>query len=164
MNVARGVFRLWIFVTALWIVCVGFAAYVNVLGKLSGTWGYVGEVRDEPWKLDWSRPYYENHRSPSKEKLNPQFHAVRDEHVDGWVKSLNEGKMEVLYDQKNKLYLDSALTKDDQNYLLEEFKKQRWLRWIEASQYWALGIFGPPIALFVFGWAVLWVGRGFKTA
>jgi hypothetical protein len=72
--------------------------------------------------------------------------------------------MEVLYDQRSKLYLDSNLTKDDQNYLLEEFKKQRWSRWIEASRYWALGIFGPPMVLFVLGWALLWVVRGFKRA
>jgi hypothetical protein len=36
MNVARGVFRLWIFVTALWIVCVGFAAYVTSSDGVDG--------------------------------------------------------------------------------------------------------------------------------
>jgi hypothetical protein len=41
-----------------------------------------------------------------------------------------------------------------------------WLIGIGAVAYgapWALGLASPPIVLLVLGWALLWVGRGFKS-
>jgi hypothetical protein len=114
--------------------------------------------------VDWSRPFYENTRSPSQDKLHPQFYIVSSEYIDGWIKAMNEGRMEIMHDGKASLYLNAAFTKDDQNYLREEFKKQRWSRWYDAIRYWVLGAFLPPLTVFVLGWGILWVAKGFKTA
>jgi hypothetical protein len=166
MNLGRGLFRSWIFLSAVWITVVGVGAYIYLPKKLAGNWGYVAQMRGDiaPWKADWSRPYYENTRSPSLEKLHPEFHVIGDENIDGWNKSLNEGRMEIMHDGTATLYLDAALTKDDQNYLLEEFKKQRWSRWFDAVRYWVLAGFIPPLVVFALGYGALWVARGFKQA
>ena len=116
-------------------------------------------------KTDWSRPYYENLQSPSEEKLTPEFHQVEYQHVASWKNMVRDGKMIAVEEPDGShLYLPSDMSERDQTYVSAQFWNRRWSRWIEASQYWALGIFGPPIALFVLGWALLWVGRGFKKA
>jgi hypothetical protein len=122
-------------------------------------------MRIEPWKADWTRPYYENHRSPSAEKLAVTFSELGREYVDAWNKNLNEGKLTIVrFDDHSLLYLDTDLTQADQEYLARAFWNQRWGRYAEICKMWAAVLVGPPIALFILGWALLWVGRGFKTA
>jgi hypothetical protein len=61
------------------------------------------------------------------------------------------------------LYLPIELNNQDREYITAKFWGQRWKRWFEVSRWWAVGIVGPPIVLFILGWTLLWVGRGFKT-
>jgi len=62
------------------------------------------------------------------------------------------------------LYLDTQLTKEDQEYLAKAFWDQRWRRYASFAKIWVPILVVPPIALFILGWAILWVCRGFKTA
>jgi len=168
MNVGRGLFRAWIFVTVLWCLGVGALGYYVVRDQISHwKWQYVTEMRDDiaPWKADWTRPYYEIHRSPSAEKLAVTFSELGREYVDEWNKHLNEGALTIVrFDDRSLLYLNALLTETDQNYLARAFWDQRWSRYAEIGKTWAAVLMGPPIALFIIGWALLWVGKGFKTA
>jgi hypothetical protein len=166
MNVGRGLFRAWILVTVLWCIVIAALAYNIVHEKISHwKWQYVGQMRMEPWKADWTRPYYENHRSPSVEKLAVNFHELGYEYVDSWNKQLNEGTLTInRFSDGSLLYLDAALTKADREYLRQAFWDQRWRRYAEIGKMWAAVLAGPPIALFILGWGLLWVGRGFKAA
>ena len=80
MNVGRGLFRAWIFLSILWVADFGILAYTEIPRQISSPlWGYTHRVRLEidVNKADWSKPYYENMRSPSAEKIIPEFHRVR---------------------------------------------------------------------------------------
>jgi hypothetical protein len=158
--------RAWVFVTVLWCIGVGALAYYSVRDQISHwKWQYDAWMRMEPWKADWTRPYYENHRSPSAEKLAVTFSELDRKYIDEWNKSLNEGaKTIVSFNDGSILYLDAPLTEADQQYLAQAFWGQRWWRYAEIGKRWAAVLAGPPIALFIIGWGLLWVSRGFKTA
>ena len=166
MNVGRGLFRAWILVTILWCIVTAVLAYNFVHEKISHyKWQYVGQMRMEPWKADWTRPYYENHRSPSVEKLAVNFDELGYEFVDSWNKRLNEGTLTIKrFPDGSLLYLDTDLTEADQEYLGRAFWDQRWRRYAEIGKMWAAILTVPPVALFILGSGLLWVGRGFKAA
>jgi hypothetical protein len=65
---------------------------------------------------------------------------------------------------RSSLYLDARLTKEDQDYLVAAFWDQRWSRYASFAKIWVPILIVPPIVLFILGWAILWVCRGFKTA
>jgi hypothetical protein len=110
-------------------------------------------------------PYYENMRSPSAEKLAVSFNELGYEYVEQWNKHVAEGTMTTIsFPDGSLLYLDTQLTQADQEYLARAFWDKRWGRYAEIGKMWAAVLVGPPIALFILGWALLWVGRGFKTA
>jgi hypothetical protein len=169
MNVGRGLFRAWILVTVLWCFGVGALAYTIVPDQLShGKWQYVYEMRDRKdvpdWAIDWKRPLYEIMRSPSIEKLKVGFSELGYEYVQQWDKHVAEGRMMASFPDGSLLYLDKQLTQADQECLARAFWDQRWRRYAEIGKTWAAVLVGPPIALFIIGWALLWVGRGFKAA
>jgi hypothetical protein len=167
MNVVRGLFRAWIFVTVLWCIGVGAGVYAIVPAKISQwKWQYVHEMRKgiEPSKVDWTRPYYENARSPSAEKLAVNFHELGREYIEQWDKYAKEGAVTMnFFPDGSLLYLEGYLTAEDRNYLERAFWDQRWSRYAEIAKTWAVVLAGPPIALFFVGWALLWVGRGFQA-
>jgi len=168
MNVGRGLFRAWVLVTVLWCIGVGALAYATVPDQLSHwKWQYLHQVREkiEISKLDSTRPYYENMRSPSVEKLAVTFEELGYKYVAQWDKRVSEGTMTtVSFPDGSLLYVDTELTEADQLYLARAFWDQRWWRYAEVGKTWAAVLAGPPIALLILGWALLWVGRGFKTA
>jgi len=92
----------------------------------------------------------------------PSFHKLGYRYVDDWDKSVNEGGM-ILVDMpdRSSLYLYAAMTKNDQDYLTRVFWIRRWGRYLDIGKPWLAGLLGPPIALFILGWSVLWVCRGF---
>jgi hypothetical protein len=171
MNVGRGLLRAWILVTVLWCVGVGALAYASVHADVSHwKWQYLHQMRDrehvgEPWNVDWKRPYYEIFRSPSVEKLAVSFDELGSEYVASWNQHVTEGTMTTdRFPDGSMLYLDTYLTKVDQQYLARAFWDQRWWRYVEIGKMWTAVLAGPPIALFILVWALLWVGRGFKAA
>jgi hypothetical protein len=165
MNVVRGLFRAWIFVTVLWFICLGAAIYATKISQWK--WQYVHEIRKgiESSKVDWTRPYYEIARSPSAEKLAVNFHELGREYIEQWDKYAKEGTMTVRpFPDGSLLYLEGYFTAEDRTYLERAFWDQRWRRYAEIAKTWAAVLIGPPIALFILGWGLLWVGRGFKAA
>jgi hypothetical protein len=169
MNVGRGLFRGWILLTVLWLIGAGTLAYFIIGDEVSRwKWQYVEIMRHgdiPPWETDWKRPYYENMRSPSAEKLAVTFYELEYQYSQSWDQSVKDGKLTVIeMPDHSSLYLNTDLTKNDQEYLSKAFWGQRWWRYAGFAKVWVPILVAPPIVLFILGWAVLWVCRGFKTA
>jgi hypothetical protein len=168
MNVGRGLFRGWIFMTVLWLIAAGLLAYSIIGGEVSNwKWQYVHQSRTNtpPSEIDWSRPYYEIMRSPSGEKLAVTFDEVRYDYVPSWDKFVKDGKLTVIkMPDDSSLYLSTYLTRQDQEYVSAAFWDQRWSRYISFAKVWVPLLVVPPVVLLILGWAILWVCRGFKTA
>ena len=64
----------------------------------------------------------------------------------------------------SQLYVLESLSKDDRTRIAGQFWEQRWSRWGQAAAIVALWAFIPCLLLFVFGYSLLWVGRGFMRA
>jgi len=71
MNVGRGLFRGWILLTVLWLIVIGWSVFDSIA---RGRWEYVEVVKEAPWEIDESRPFYETRKSPSAEKLSVSFY------------------------------------------------------------------------------------------
>src|SRR5262249_16250999 len=101
--------------------------------------------------------------SPSAEKLAVSFKKLG---YSSWSKYAEEkGRIVVIkMPDHSSLYLDTQLTKADQEYLAKAFWDQRWSRYVSFTKFWVPMLMVPPIVLFILGWAILWVCRGFKTA
>jgi hypothetical protein len=145
---------------------MGILAYFVVSSEVSSwKWQYVDQMRKDIdiKKMDWSRPYYENMRSPSKEKLSVTFSKVDYEFVDIWNKRVKDGDMVIVpMRDGSTLYLETDLTKADQHYIPAAFRNQRWSRYLNVTKTWIAILLVPPIILLILGWALLWVARGFK--
>jgi hypothetical protein len=64
----------------------------------------------------------------------------------------------------SQLYVPESLSKADRTRIAEQFWDQRWGRWWRAAAIVALWTFVPCLLLFIFGYSLLWVGRGFTRA
>jgi hypothetical protein len=150
-------------VTVLWLIGAGTLAYFIIEAEVSHwKWQYVHQTRTNT--PDWSRPYYENMRSPSAEKLAVTFSEVEFQYVRPWDQDVKDGKLTLVkMPDDSLLYLSTSLTEQDQLYLAKAFWEQRWSRYVSFAKFWGPILVVPPIVLFILGWAILWVGRGFKT-
>jgi len=164
MNVGRGLLRGWIFLTVLWLIGAGTLAYFIIGEEISRwKWEYIHQSRTN--NPDWQLPYYEIMLSPSAAKLPVAFTKVDYRYVERWDEQLKKGEaVRVKMPDDSSLYLITALTKTDQEYLSGVFWDQRWSRYASFAKVWIPILVAPPIVLFILGWAVLWVCRGFKTA
>jgi len=173
MNVGRGLFRAWIFLTVLWLIGAGAFAYI-IEGEVSHwKWIYINQWREDvrPTLEDIFEgrrpipPYYEMYRSPSAEKLSVTFDEV-GRLLEGWDQFVKDGTAKIVkMPDDSSLYLSTAeLTEQDQQYLAKAFWDQRWRRYASFAKFWVPMLVVPPIVLFILGWAILWVCRGFKTA
>jgi hypothetical protein len=168
MNVGRGLFRGWILLTVLWLIGVGWFAFDSVRYQIrAGSWSYVHVMRKDvdPNQINWSRPYYENMLSPSAEKLAVTFNEVEFRYVQEWDQFVKDGKLKIIkMPDDSSLYMSTSLTEQDQLYLAGAFWDQRWSRYVSFIKFWGPMLLVPPIVLFILGWTILWVCRGFKTA
>ncbi|MGO4667714.1 hypothetical protein [Bosea sp. 2RAB26] len=167
MNVGRGLFRAWIVATLLWIIGVAALAYTLIPDSLRGErYQYVYQMRPDlkpSEENDFTRPVYDLMRSPSKESLPVKFGGLEYQYWDEWDKSVAAGTLMVpKVPDGAKLYLNSSLTNEDKNYIIKAFWDQRWERWLPHIWPWIIGTGVPPIILFILGWALLWIGRGFR--
>jgi hypothetical protein len=104
-------------------------------------------------------------RSPSAEKLSVNFTEVGYEYVDRWNQSVKDGTMVIIRQpDRSSLYLDTYLNKADQNYIARAFWNQRWSRYASFAKLWLPILAIPPVVLFLLGWSILRVCRGFKAA
>jgi hypothetical protein len=60
------------------------------------------------------------------------------------------------------LSMPAGYTDTDKNYIAKQFWDQRWGRWGYAAALIAAWAFIPCVLLFILGYSLLWVGRGFK--
>jgi hypothetical protein len=165
MNVRRGLWRAWIFVSALWVIGAAFFGYLILTEGTGGKYQYVEAIRSDAGEMnsiDWSRPFYEIRKSPAKEKLSPGFSLLEYRYLDGFDKSVREGRMiQVDFPDRSSLYLNKSYDEEDKRYLSAAFWSQRWERIAWAS----LPVVGwaviPPLVLLILGMLLFWVFRGF---
>jgi hypothetical protein len=165
MNIRRGLWRTWIFVTVLWMI--GTAALANFVlpEKITQKYSYIYTTRkDLDWinQQNWPKDLYKVMISPSKEKLTPEFSPEGYQYLSGWDEEVKQGTMITAeFPDKSRLYLSAQLTKEDQNYISQAFWDQRWKRWGMDALPFVAGAFLPPIVLLILGSFMVWVGRGF---
>jgi len=168
MNVERGLFRGWVFVSAIWIaVVIAFGYALVPEGIEHQRYQYVATLKQnvDPWKLNWSLPHYDLVKSPAAEKIEPTFSQVDPSYWSRWEDERRAGKLKAFsYAGDGELYLDSAWNDNDERYLRKAFESSRWQRWVPALAKWSLGAVLPPVLLLIFGLGAVWVSRGFRSA
>jgi hypothetical protein len=165
MNVKRGLWRAWIFVTVLWVLGTGTLAYFLMVDAVAKNYQWLVLLRKdvkEPWKHFEDLPIYEIAHWPSKEGLSVAFNPLDYEYASQWNKDVDAGKTILVdFPDHSKLYLNAQLTKEDQTYLSRAFWDQRWERWATIGLPFAGLVVLPPIVVLMLGSFMLWVARGF---
>jgi len=166
MNVRRGLWRAWIFVTALWIIGSAMLAFLVLPGSVaSRNYQYVYTMRSDvpdPNKVDWNKSLYEIMQSPSKNKLPVTFDLIPYQYISSRDEDVSKGTAaRVDFPDGSKLYLNDGLNKEDRTYLSAAYWDQRWARWGREGLPWLAGAIVPPIILLLLGSSLLWVFRGF---
>ncbi|KRR21404.1 hypothetical protein CQ14_07080 [Bradyrhizobium lablabi] len=167
MNVRRGLWRAWIFVTVLWLIGTAGLAYLVMPDQIARKYQYVYNMRKDvgdPNKVDWSKDFYALMRSPSKEQLSATFDLLEYQYVTSWNEDVQKGTMIAAdFPDRSRLYLSAQLTKEDQNYVSKAFWDQRWERYAKEAVPFVAGAILPPLVLLLLGSSLVWVGRGFRT-
>jgi hypothetical protein len=175
MNVGRGLFRAWILISILWMLGAGLTAYAMVApASVSGAFQPEGSTwNGKPWEvdpappplppgyhLDAHKPFYQVMRSPAAENLSVRFFEVEQRYRSQWD---NDASMSVVtFPDGSRVYMHAAYSDTDKSYIAGQFWDQRWGRWGYAAGIVAAWAFVPCILLFIFGYSLLWIGRGFK--
>ena len=143
MNVGRGLFRAWVLVSVLWIIIGGSVIAYTIVAP-NRIWGSF-----QPWLTD-----EETGLPPRAEQkqLSHSFFPIRDVRADMLHIQMPDG---------SKLYMPASLSEPARTRIAEQFWQQRWNRWGRAAAIVALWAFVPCLLLFIFGYTLLWVGRGF---
>jgi hypothetical protein len=164
MNVGRGLFRAWILVSILWVIGAGFMAYTiespdALHGQFQPTVVIKKEVPvEEINEVDFGKPFYGVGVSPSQLNLKTEFSSYRDSpdaHTQFYSVDFPDG---------SRLYIPARYNEADRNYIEKQFWDQRWGRWGYAAGVIAAWALLPCVLLFILGYSLLWVGRGFKHA
>jgi hypothetical protein len=146
MNWWRGLWRIWIGLTGLWLVGAGYLC----VSEFSETSPFAGHFLV---------------KSPSQEGVSPQFSRVENQYFVDWENSVKEGKLIVVqFPDHARLYLSSQLTNDDQEYLAGAFHDQRWARYVANISAWLSLAIGVPLAALFLGLGTFWVVQGFYSA
>jgi len=164
MNVARGLFRAWTVISILWIIGAGSVAYGIVSpdrGGFQPDWETKGGLK--PWEVM---------RSPSAEKLSITFSPVDWQDGIKWDKDWQDGikwdnelsMAVVTMPDGSRIYMNANYNDADKNYIAKQFWDQRWGRYGYTAGIVALWALTPCALLFILGYALLWVGRGFRHA
>jgi hypothetical protein len=164
MNIGRGLFRAWLLVSILWIVGAGFTTYTIVApDTLNGRYQPTvimkkGTTPEQVNKIDFGKPFYDFGVSPAQ--LNSTIVFSRDQIGQTGLSQI----IDVDFPDGSHLYIPAGYSEADKNYISKQFWDQRWSRWASAAGLIAARAFVPCIVLFIFGYSLLWVGRGFKRA
>jgi hypothetical protein len=165
MNVRRGLWRAWIFVSVLWIIGTAALAFLILPENMAKRYQYVYTMRTDvgdPNKVDWSKDFYALMQSPSRNMLTASFDILGYQYVSAWDEDVKKGTMIVAeFPDNSKLYLSSQMTKEDQDYVAKQFWNQRWRRYGSDALPFIAGAIVPPVLLLLLGSFVLWVVRGF---
>jgi hypothetical protein len=109
-------------------------------------------------KVDFGKPFYDVGLSPSQLKLKTEFSAYQ-------VSSEAQSQFNsVDFPDGSRLYIPAGYNETDKNYIAKQFWDQRWGRWGYSAGVIAAWALLPCVLLFILGYSLLWVGRGFKHA
>jgi hypothetical protein len=165
MNLGRGLLRAWIAISILWILLAGAMAFMIFAREAGGNYQAIIVIRNElnakhPAEMDL--PFYDTVVSPSTEKSRVDFTSVEWKYVREWENG-NFYRL-VEFPDGSRLFIARAYTDTDQQYITRQFWDQRWTRWTPPAAKIALVALVPCAVLFAFGYALLWVGRGFTPS
>jgi len=81
MDWKRGLFRLWVLGSILWLLGVGYYSLHALLkpAPFAGNFQYVAQSKELPWNIDWSKSFYEIMYAPQKGKFPDEFADVGDD-------------------------------------------------------------------------------------
>jgi len=148
--------------SGVWLIGTAYFAYpiFSIQKPFADDFVYLHEMKsdqpNDPTAVDWSRPYYEIFKSPSQERLKPTFAVEHDKHV-------KSGLDVVTFPDGARLYLVTAMTMEDRQYLARQFDEQGWSRHVTKILPWIAAAFGVPLGALALGFITLWVGRGFTA-
>jgi hypothetical protein len=164
MNIGRGLFRAWLLVSILWIIGAGLTAYTIVApatlhGRFQPTLIMKKETTAEQVnKIDFGKPFYDFGVSPT------QLNSTIEFSIDQINPTGLSQYIDVEFPDGSRLDIPAGYSEADKNYISKQFWDQRWSRWAGTVGPIAVWAFVPCIVLFIFGYCLLWVGRGFKRA
>lgn len=167
MNYKRGLFRIWILVSVLWIVgCAGFAyIHYSTAYPAGRNYQYVIQTKKMPWETDWTKPIYEIAFAPGKGKFPEAFQLIDDKYLDGFNKAVNAGtKKTVDMTNMDTLYISAEYNQNDVAILSDEFEAQWWGRFFSDYKPYAIGAIVPPVCLLILGFLIGWVIAGFRKS
>jgi len=143
MNVGRGLFRAWILVSVLWIILGGSVIAYTIVGP-DTIWGSF-----QPWLTD------------EEVGLPPRAEQKQLSRSFSPIRLVRDNMVRVEMPDGSQLYVLDSLSEADRTRIAEQFWDQRWSRWGRAAATVALWSFVPCLLLFILGYSLLWVGRGF---
>jgi hypothetical protein len=164
LAVGRGLFRAWIAVTALWLLAGAAIGGVGITREIvRGQYQAAGHIQGgkAASEVDWTLPFYDVIRSPSREHLNVTFHLIDYRRHHEWETSDRVVVRD--FPDYSRLYIQIGYDKDDRSYIAEQFWEQRWQRWGKTAATIAAIMMVPPALLFLVGYLLLWIGRGFVS-
>jgi hypothetical protein len=165
MNIRRGLWRAWIFVTVLWIIGASALAFVVLPDNVARKYQYIYNMREDvgdPNSVDWTKDFYALMQSPSRNMLPAAFDILAYQNVASSDGDVKKGTMiAVDFPDRSRLYMSAQMTKDDQNYVSKAFWDQRWKRYGTEALPFIGGALIPPLVLLILGSFLMWVGRGF---
>ncbi|WP_376100822.1 hypothetical protein ACE7GA_26425 (plasmid) [Roseomonas sp. CCTCC AB2023176] len=165
MSWGRGLFRLWVFVSALWLVTVGVSLALELKeGMFAGNYQYVMQLRTQPWETDFNHPIYEIAHPPGQGPFPEKFMPVDWQHLADWNSRVSDRNMVKMdFPDRTALYLSAQWSEADQTQLSRMFWEGRWWRYADRLWPWAIRAVAPPLVLLSLWMAVGWVLRGFRA-
>ncbi|MGB9364824.1 MAG: hypothetical protein WCE79_02305 [Xanthobacteraceae bacterium] len=165
IDLGRGLFRTWVVLSVLWAVvtCVVAGYGLNrdiIAGRFQAVGDFVGGKTAS--QVDWNLPFYDVIRSPSREKLPVTYVAVDYRQRGEWDTS--DRVIAYDYPDRSRMYVQVGYDDADRSYIREQFWQQRFGRWGKAIGIFLALITLPPALLFLIGFTLLWIGRGFVGA
>lgn len=164
LNIGRGLFRAWVAITVLWLLAGAAIGYAGITREIvGGQYQAAGHIRGgkAASKVDWNLPFYDVIRSPSREHLNVAFQLVDYRRHHEW--ETNDRVVAVNFPDHSRLYIQIGYDAADRTYIGEQFWEQRWRRWGKTAATVTAIMIVPPALLFLIGYVLLWIGRGFVS-
>lgn len=169
VDLRRGLLRIWIVLTVLWLAAVAGFAWLEVSDATGGRWQYGLEMKSDlkpSGRNDPAKSFDEQFEMPSKAKRPPSFSKVEHRYLQGFDDYVREGRMSLLeYPDGSSLYLNVAFAKPEQELVSKWFWDRRWGRLWTALSYrsWLVPTaIVPPLLLLVAGLTVGWIVKGFR--
>lgn len=170
INLARGLLRLWIVLSLLWVAFVGWLAWDSVRSATIGRRQYAIEFKEgkKPWEMYDGKTMKDVVARPSENRHPLSFTKVEYRYLQGFDASVSKGALVLIdFPDSSLLYIGTFFYKPDQETISRWYWDGRWFRRWEVAQReaWLLPFaVVPPLALMLLGFVVRWIARGFRAA